>query len=88
MTGNVVSKASSTLVGLATEIQAVLEDYKKRGMRLSSAMNIVDRKHLEQDVESMKLKTKDRRSDFFDGARDLLLEKTNEWFAFFHVQSS
>jgi hypothetical protein len=85
--GMVVGKASSSLVGLANEIQSAIQEWSKQGMKLSEEIRVVDRKHLEMDIESMKLKTKDRRSDFFDAARGLLLEKSNEWFAFFHMQS-
>ncbi len=84
--GMSIGKASSTLVGLANDIQAAIEEVGKKGFRLAEEIRIVDRKHLEMDVESMKLKTKDRRSDFFDSARELLMENSNQWFAFFHVQ--
>ncbi|MDH2900369.1 MAG: hypothetical protein PXY39_05310 [archaeon] len=82
-----IGKASSSLAGLANEIQSAIEELSKQGMKLAEEIRVVDRKHLELDVESMKLKTKDRRSDFFDSARGLLMEKSNEWFAFFHMQS-
>jgi hypothetical protein len=85
--GTAVGKASSTLAGLANEIQAAIDEWSRQGMKLAEEIRVVDRKHLEMDVESMKLKTKDRRSDFFDTARTLLLEKSNQWFAFFHMQS-
>jgi hypothetical protein len=85
--GMSVGRASSTLVGLANEIQGALEELGRQGMKLAEEIRVVDRKHLELDIESMKLKTKDRRSDFFDSARGLMLEKSNEWFAFFHMQS-
>jgi hypothetical protein len=84
--GMVVGKASSTLVGLANEIQSAIEEWNKQGMRLAEEIRVLDRKRLERDIEAMKLKTKDRRSDFFDSARGLLLEKTNQWFAFFKMQ--
>lgn len=85
--GMSIGKASSSLAGLANEIQSAIEELGKQGMKLAEEIRVVDRKHLELDVESMKLKTKDRRSDFFDSARGLLMEKSNEWFAFFHMQS-
>jgi|SRR5579875_2894911 len=85
--GIAVSKASSTLLGLANEIQATLEDSAKKGLQLEGGINVIQRKHLERDFESMKLKTKDKRSDFFEAARVLLSEKSYEWFAFFHVHS-
>jgi hypothetical protein len=85
--GMSIGKASSSLAGLANEIQSAIEELSKQGMKLAEEIRVVDRKHLELDVESMKLKTKDRRSDFFDSARGLLMEKSNEWFAFFHMQS-
>jgi hypothetical protein len=81
-----VAKASATLAGLANDIQAAIEDSAKKGFRLAEEIRVVDRTHLERDVESMKLKTKDRRSDFFETARELLMEGSNQWFAFFHVQ--
>ncbi len=84
--GMTVGKGSPTLVGLANEIQAAIEELGKQGIKLAEEIRVLDRKHLEMDVESMKLKTKDRRSDFFDAARGLLLEKSNEWFAFFHMR--
>jgi hypothetical protein len=81
-----IGKASSTLMGLANDIQASIEELGKKGFHLAEEIRVVDRKHLEMDVESMKLKTKDRRSDFFDTARELLMENSNQWFAFFHLQ--
>jgi hypothetical protein len=85
--GMTIGKASASLAGLACEIQGAIDEWGKQGMKLAEEIKVVDRKHLEMDVESMKLKSKDRRSDFFDTARTLLLEKSNEWFAFFHMQS-
>jgi hypothetical protein len=81
-----ISRASSTLVTLANEVQAALEEFGKKGMKLSEGIRVLDRKHLELDVESMKLKPKDKRSDFFESARELLFEPSNQWFAFFHIQ--
>jgi hypothetical protein len=85
--GMSIGRASASLVGLANDIQAALEEFGRKGFRLNEEIRVVDRKHLEMDVENMKLKTKDRRSDFFDTSRELLMEKTNEWFAFFHISS-
>ena len=85
--GMSVSRANQTLVGLANDVQTSLEEFGKKGLKLAEGIKFVDRKHLEMDLESMKLKTKEKRSDFFDSARELLMEKSNEWFAFFHLQS-
>ena len=81
-----VSKASSTLAGLAEMIQMALEEYKKKGLQLSEGIRVTDRKNLQVEIESMKLRLREKRTDFFDTARDLLLEASNEWFAFFHLQ--
>ena len=84
--GVVVSKASSTLPGLAQLMETVLEEYGKKGLQLSEAIRIIDRKNLQLEMESMKLRLREKRTDFFDSARELLLEASNEWFAFFHLQ--
>lgn len=84
--GVIVSKASSTLVGLAQLMETVLEEYRNKGLQLSEAIRIIDRKNLQVEMESMKLRSREKRTDFFDSARELLLEASNEWFAFFHLQ--
>jgi len=70
--GLAVSKASSTLLGLANEIQRVLEEFGSKGRQLEGGINLIGRKHLEFDVEA---------------ARELLSDASNQWFAFFRVRS-
>jgi hypothetical protein len=80
-----VSRACGKLQELASEVQKAIEEYQAKGRHLDGAIMIMPRNHLEKDVEAMKLKTRERRPDFFDNARDLLLENSNQWFAFFHI---
>jgi hypothetical protein len=81
-----VSKASSTLVGLAEQVQRTIEEHGKKGLQLVEEIRVISRENLEALVESMKLKTREKRTEFFDASRELLLEPSNEWFAFFTLQ--
>jgi hypothetical protein len=81
-----VSKASSTLVDLAEQVQKTIEEHGNKGLQLVEEIRVVSRKNLEALVEAMKLKTREKRMEFFDPARELLLEPSNEWFAFFTLQ--
>ncbi len=87
MTNSAESTASSSLTGLVQEIQNILERDKTMGLVLENSINLIDRKHLQVEFESMKLRTKDKRSVFFDDMRKLLADAANEWFAFFRVHS-
>jgi hypothetical protein len=83
--GSSESVASSTLAGLVQKIEEILGNGRSTGLSLDGSINVMDRKLLELEVEKMKLKTKEKRTVFYDDMKRLLSDKSNQWFAFFHV---
>ena len=83
--GSSESVASSTLAGLVQKIEEILGNGRSTGLSLDGSINVMDRKLLELEVEKMKLKAKEKRTVFYDDMKRLLSDKSNQWFAFFHV---
>jgi|GEM_PF-1399520 hypothetical protein len=83
--GSSESVASSTLAGLVQKIEEILGNGRSTGLSLDGSISVMDRKLLELEVEKMKLKTKEKRTVFYDDMKRLLSDKSNQWFAFFHV---
>ncbi len=83
--GSSESVAGSTLAALVQKIEEILGNGRSTGLSLDGSINVMDRKLLELEVEKMKLKTKEKRTVFYDDMKRLLSDKSNQWFAFFHV---
>jgi hypothetical protein len=87
MGGAYVSKGASTLVELARVIEETLDGYRERGLYLDQRITMIDRQHLEWEVEAQEKEPKEKQSMFLNNYKELLKNDTYDWFAFFHVHT-
>ncbi len=84
MGGVFVSKAAPTFAKLAREIETTLRDCKEQGLFLDGDMTIKTRENLEGDIKKFQRKYKRKSRNPLE---ELLADRSNEWFVFFHVHS-
>jgi hypothetical protein len=84
-----VTKGSPTLTEIARQIEASLggTENTPNHPTLDSSITITNRKNLESDFEEMKKEPKEERSIFFDQIEELLKNSSNQWFAFYVVNT-
>ena len=82
-----VARGSSSLTELVRRIQEVLDNYGSSGFEIDTSVEILSRMRLEENLETWKEMSEEKRPASAAQYEGLLEDDNNDWFALIQVNT-